>query len=1156
MKHNIDNEGDISVVACPRCRNYFLPSTGWRQQDSLTCSQCGSTRAPRRYRQVAKHPRHQGAAELRSRQLARDADHGPEYAGVDDYGVLEDRLRDRETVVPSAPENGWHPELFATAAETIDVWNADAFAGVEDALGWADDWFEASGAEAHVPHPQADLVEVLVDERDEPGDGPAAEAGLPEAGNLTLTTDRVLSPACSVTLNQNLPAPTTLQKRLFEPDSQVSDQLVDALQAVASELPPEESLAEVLIEGGVTALNGMYARIASTAGQYLARGDGTRLWKWLAVTRALGGQTPLDIGSTLEDIERGPVALCALSDATPTVEFRLERSFFEANSTQRRRLLHHLSRLTPGFNIRVVGSRLCLRRLIDVHSDELPTSVSERAHQRLRSRDAAKTITEERALAAEGAIEELGVDHPAWTVCASIARAQLECRSFADLYSDDQFAVSDSGMRRRVATLRDADLVETPRIEGGKQAVLTSLGQTALEKHPDFDIDEETGRPQQLGSTGSDSRFTHDVSAQSPIGSSADGSMEHTEQTKSNDVGPSDSAVCDPRNDRNSTVLSQHAQERGGMEGGEDTSQACPSSSSPSESSPSTEFLSLAEHHGTAAASSLGHIALVERSVSDTDESRDHRQGRFSYDGDRDEIVVSVDFSSSMALTSVRLCAVLLSDHAFEQVLTPERLANHPDGQSLDGLEITNPYVLRDAVCIGWLRDVDATGIGLRNRLEQARRDLLAMTTDLSNEHGIDGEIASELLRKAHGLMGVALRLYSLLGVDVVREIQFPSGIPTGDTREEFRKFISIATSIGSRYGAYSAYRVLHEERPNKREQLLSEPDVDPGSPEGTLLGPWVFSGPNVGQLDELSRIPADLDLQDNGEKFAPFRLQARVVDGNRRQAVGEAVTRILSFKRGLRPERQAISLLAALSSDVVAAAEAIAVLGSEDSQRKLDMQDIRYGLSQLSWQQLVPDLGGRVISKVIRSLLDVQEHLSTAELADQADCSARSLSTETNHRVFAELEAMGVLDREDLGEGKSTMWRLNLSFRFERHSEEPVPKMLVGEGTTPSGGVWHLSNAVCEVLTTAADNYGVAYGIPFGGEAALAAFAGAPPIDRELEPLVNQYPEIKPVVSILAILLDQGDRLTDEGGCSSFELGMPPDPNQSTLSRAVVQHS
>jgi hypothetical protein len=286
-----------------------------------------------------------------------------------------------------------------------------------------------------------------------------------------------------------------------------------------------------------------------------------------------------------------------------------------------------------------------------------------------------------------------------------------------------------------------------------------------------------------------------------------------------------------------------------------------------------------------------------------------------------------------------------------------------------------------------------------------------------------------------------------------------------------------------------------------------AKPDVDISDPDGTLLGSWVFTGENISTLrSALSTSPEELTIQEDGEKFAPFRLSGRVVDGNRRGAVGEAVTRLLSFTDGLRPDRQAISVLAALTSDIVAASEAIVALGSEDEPRNVDLQDIQYGLSLSSWQYLVPDLGGDVVSKVLYTLVDAQERLSTAELAERAGCSTRGMASEKNERVFSELEAAGLLERTDLGAGKATMWRLRLPFRSERCDRNPpLPTMLVGRETSISGVEWLLSDAVFDVFATAADEHGVSYEFSFGDGVFFEATVGSPP-ERDLSRFTSEY--------------------------------------------------
>ena len=292
--------------------------------------------------------------------------------------------------------------------------------------------------------------------------------------------------------------------------------------------------------------------------------------------------------------------------------------------------------------------------------------------------------------------------------------------------------------------------------------------------------------------------------------------------------------------------------------------------------------------------------------------------------------------------------------------------------------------------------------------------------------------------------------------------------------------------------------------------------------------------------------------MQEEGEKFAAFRLAGRVVDGNRRAAVGEAVTRLLSFKNGLRPDRQAISVLAALTGDIVAASEAIVALGSEDEPRNLDLQDIQYGLSQLSWQYLVPDLGGDVVSKVVQTLVDAQERLSTTELAEQAGCSTRGMASEDNERVFCELEAAGLLERTDLGEGKATMWRLCLPFRSERCGREPpLPSMLVERNTSTGGGEWVLSDAVFEVLATAAEERGVSYDFEFGERVFFDATAG-PPCERDLSGFLDEYTLCTSPVRLIATLLDQEERLVQTSR-EKIVFGRSPDPAQTTLQASAA---
>jgi hypothetical protein len=278
--------------------------------------------------------------------------------------------------------------------------------------------------------------------------------------------------------------------------------------------------------------------------------------------------------------------------------------------------------------------------------------------------------------------------------------------------------------------------------------------------------------------------------------------------------------------------------------------------------------------------------------------------------------------------------------------------------------------------------------------------------------------------------------------------------------------------------------------------------------------------------------------------------LTGRAVDGNRRTAVGEAVTRLLSFKDGLRPDRQAISVVSALTSDIVAAGEVIGALGGEDEPRDLDMQDIQYGLSQLRPAQLVPDLGGSVVSAVVHTLIDAQTGLSTADVADQAGCSTRAMASEANERVFSEVEAAGLLERTALGDGKATEWRLCLPFREERQdADPPLPTLLTGRTTSPTGQEWLLSDAIFEVFATSSAEYGTDYEFAIGSGPLFEATVG-PPSERNLSRLTETHESVLPIVRLIARLLDAESQLRSDRGEITF--GRVPDPAQVTLQAAV----
>jgi len=1207
------------VCLCRRCKQSFV-TTQSRKTTTLTCSQCGVTHARNRVRTVGTHPEREGAAELRTRWMMRQSgdkkrsrqERDCATAEIAEYWSLDQQIADRggaDPLVSPPDEHPATPEYFQTAAHTRDGWETAYQEAAEKAFERFEQAFRIPAESASVDGPADQQLTEAVTQRVEAFTS-ACETEPPVHGQLSLTQTHKFASDVSISVQDDLPAPTELHQQLFGPRGVLTAQVLQALNQLWAQYEPASGmLRQKLLETGVTAVDGVYHRLCAATVQ----GHGTATRAFLEMTEKMGsaGGPPLISQATLSDVKRGPAAVLAVAAETdgidwelPVLQVEIGAQFVtEYETTRRQRLLEYLHQLVPGVTVQIVSSQLGLRKLMRHHEGDLPASVTAETQQRLCG-GSKGSPTEQATQTAEAALDRFPPASEIWKTMSTIASGEGEAESYQILHAASN--ISQAGVRQRLARLRDAGLIESSEGKTGSQASLTAAGAIAMERYQKSTLGNWQSSPADLHTAHeTDSRQSHpDRCQHSP---QKTGTTEVSREATDTDTGHEQepevgcdrecgekSAVTHPRKSRSSTVVGQNRHKRGGgtastpmrgcthssKEGSKEDTESNKRSDTDTEkingthsdSEVDTEFLALADHHSTVAAVGDNQFGLIDRSLSEDAVGRDHRQGRFSYDPKREEIVVSVDFSPTIALTAVRLCAALLSDQAFDQILTIERLAGTESGarrgaradpeteseqepetgsrEGLGGLPIQSPAILRRAVCLGWLPPESEGKLyagKFCHRLQEARNEVLHLTRELSGDE-VKPETLSELLKQAHGLMGVAIRLYDLLGIDVVREIQFPSGAPTDqETQDHLCEFLMRATAISSCKGVFSAYRVLYEEEPDKREDILSQPAVSLAEPMGAMLGPWVLTGAGVERLrGALKGAPERLELQQDGEKFARFQLQGAIVDGNRRSAVAETAVRVLSFTDGIRPDRQAISVLAALAGDVKTAGEALGRLGGEDSPRPLDMQDLRWGLSQVPAERLVPDCGGAVVSDVIGVLLDAQEQLSTAEVADRAERSRRSLTTEKNAKQFAQLEAMGLLSREDRGTGRATLWRLQLSFRKERRGEDRVvPRMIAGAETTPSGGEWHCTNALLEVMTTAAEG-GHTYPVDFSGEIVLEATAGPPPQERNLGPLLDRCPAVHPVVQMIATLLAQETRLPTRSG--HVVMGLEPEPEQERL--------
>lgn len=96
--------------------------------------------------------------------------------------------------------------------------------------------------------------------------------------------------------------------------------------------------------------------------------------------------------------------------------------------------------------------------------------------------------------------------------------------------------------------------------------------------------------------------------------------------------------------------------------------------------------------------------------------------------------------------------------------------------------------------------------------------------------------------------------------------------------------------------------------------------------------------------------------------------------------------------------------------------------------------------------------------SKLLYAQLTACAPLTTGEWADRADVSRESIRT---HRD--DLAALGLLEINDLGQGKATLYRLRLPFSDEREPDTPRPEHLVA----PKRETQHRSirDVMCDLL-------------------------------------------------------------------------------------------
>lgn len=767
---------------------------------------------------------------------------------------------------------------------------------------------------------------------------------------------------------------------------------------------------DVLIDQGVTAQHGSFAHMLTRAARYGG---------WESISRVdqllhdLPTSDPTATGG-LDDVRAGPITLLADREPEhlPTVRLGLPAEFFEISREQRRRWLAWVGDVADAIPVELVAGPIDRHRLTSEHGDLLPASVSEpekRGTPRARAR----------ARLAEGKASSA-----AWSVMRVLARTGAERAPLGRLYGDTLHAgLSESAVRHRVGDMVDAGLVSRLHVDGERHVRLTEAGRAALDlaggadrslRTPEQESDDEASGP------------NPEAVAEMSRASNA------RESSPSADCGgskrPREQPPQSPRKNRG------RLREHGSPPRPDGEAEVASDESAAADASPParTRWLPLWRHHAAYGAAETGGYTFHDcRDGSLWDRTAPGDVG-ISTDEDRREVMVSIRFDSTIARTAVRLAAGLASDGVLGKVLSDERV-----GDRLENLADGDLPVLRLARQLGWISEEEVNPAALRKRLSNVSNSLLSDLKDVGTNASFDSEAASSVLRRAHGLAGTVTHILDLLGWDLVRvvDVHDCSRNVVGDkSAQALGEWMARQTAICSRHGHYSAYRVLFEEREDKREAMLSAPVID--DPLGDVVGSWVIRGAGADRLDEDLRPSQHLEAVDEHRRnFERFLLESPSTTADRREAIAAVAARLGSFKR-LESTKSAVSLLHTLVSPW-GAAEALAKLGKQDlgTKRPILLDEVRYALGTVDPERLFPKLCRPGLSKVTSTLITEQtgRGLSKGELSRLADVERSTVGD-----ALDELSALGLVDVDDLGQGRADLVTLRLPTKEDRESSDP----------------------------------------------------------------------------------------------------------------------
>lgn len=760
--------------------------------------------------------------------------------------------------------------------------------------------------------------------------------------------------------------------------SELADQFVLAVERLAADIDDRGELYGLITAAGLPEDVASFATTVAGPHKEAAR---SQIDDWAKLGR---GGIGIDAnGGGLEDVTE-VLRLLDVAGHSPRVKLSLPLAWSDAGQTRRSRWLSFVTSLSASLSITLSLSRLDMRQIVEQHNEEIPASTVSHARQ------TALTGVAPIESAATNALEDLGDESPHWRVLAVLSENAAESVAVADLSSHMYLAdVSRSAVSKRVTRLVDLRLVERITVDGQKHVQLLPAGAYALSE---VRCGDTASQPDLNPSSGSD-------------------------QTGS---------VNDPRNNNGITV---DPQTRSGETPPHSSAEAASvtADAPPSRSTQQTDWMRADAHHAAVAATRDVDIAVCDDVLTASDHSAD-----LGISKNGNEIVVSFEASRTMARTGARLALSLADNRLMIPILD-----DIDEDDDFAGLVESDPVVLRLARQIGWLSDRDESGAALANRLKAAREEILDLLSDLGHGDNFDSGIAQELTRKAHGLAGTLTHLYEMAGYEVIRSIEIRDLKRNWKKPESLITWIANQQAICSRYGHYPLFRVQIDDREENREAMLGAPVVDVSDPKGSTVGKWVLRGSGTSMLQEdLANLWSRLEsVDEDARNYREFLIHVDVGPPGRNE-IATALHRLAGMKN-LEATRQTISVLHALTDSVFDAAEALYRLGGQDfgREREIYLQEIRVALTALSPAQIMPQVDNGSTGKIVHALLEHQGNISTAELANAADVSRKTISDKADL-----LRGIGLVEIIDRGPGRSKQYRLLLPWERDDRDTKPEP--------------------------------------------------------------------------------------------------------------------